>query len=131
MISTSAYLRIVRASAWYDLVVTAGFMTPWTVALVLSGLNALAQALGVAGAFPPFAVEHVLVANLLGSLVTVWAVLRLRERRVVYGRYDAGARLLFAVWQLHALLHGGNPLIWGFFMVEVGFGMVQALPVRK
>ncbi|WP_406178411.1 hypothetical protein [Streptomyces sp. NBC_00996] len=30
--SHPTYLRVVRASAWYDLVVTAGFAAPWTYA---------------------------------------------------------------------------------------------------
>ncbi|MEU6671783.1 hypothetical protein [Streptomyces sp. NPDC046727] len=29
-----AYLRVVRTSGWYDLIVTAGFATPWTYRLV-------------------------------------------------------------------------------------------------
>lgn len=96
MIRPVSYLRIVRASAWYDLAVTAGFATPWSFSAVLAGLSALARLLGVETAFPPFAAEHVLMANLLGSVVTVWAVLRLRAPQVVYGRYDAAARALFA-----------------------------------
>lgn len=31
---TKNYLRTVRISAWYDLIVTAGFATPWTYALL-------------------------------------------------------------------------------------------------
>lgn len=34
MLSESRYLQIVRASAWYDLAVTAAFATPWTFASV-------------------------------------------------------------------------------------------------
>lgn len=129
MISTAAYRRVVRASAWYDLIATAGFATPWTFAAVFSGLNALSGFLGIAARFPAFAPEHLLMANLLGSLVILWAVLRLREPRVVYGRYDAVGRGLFAAWQLYALMHGGHPLIWGFFVVEVLLGILQALPI--
>ena len=85
-IDTSSYLRLVRASAWYDLVSTIGFATPWTFAMVFSGLNALSAALGMSATLPHFAPEHMLMANLLGSLVTVWAILRLRDTRVLYGR---------------------------------------------
>ncbi|TFW32328.1 hypothetical protein [Massilia horti] len=128
MIGTSSYLRVVRASAWYDLVVTAGFATPWTFSAIHSGLNILSELLGIA-ALPAFAPAHMLMANLLGSIVTVWAILRLRNTRTEYGRYDAAGRGLFATWQLFALAHGANPIIWGFFLAEVAFGIAQALPV--
>jgi hypothetical protein len=131
MMSVTTYLRLVRASAWYDLVVTAGFATPWTFAAIHAGLNTLSNLLGMAARFPPFEPAHLLMANLLGSIVTVWAVLRLREPRVVYGRYDAAGRFLFAAWELYALLHGGHPLIWGFFVMEVVFGVAQALPLDR
>jgi hypothetical protein len=130
MIGTASYLRIVRASAWYDLASTIGFATPWTFALVLAGMNGLAALLGIDARFPPFASVHLLMANLLGSLVVVWAVLRLRDPQVRYGRYDAASRCLFATWQLYALMHGGHPLIWGFFVMEVAFGLAQVLPVK-
>lgn len=128
MISRPAYLRIVRASAWYDLIVMIGFVTPWTFAAVLAGLQQMAHALGMPGAFPAFAPEQTMLANLLGSLVVVWAVLRLADTQPRYGRYDAAARCLFAAWQLYALVHGGHPVIWLFFFMELAFGIAQALP---
>lgn len=130
MIGTANYLRIVRASAWYDLVVTIGFATPWTFTAILGGLETVSRLLGIAGSFPRFEPAHMLMANLLGSIVTVWAVLRLRDTRVMYGRYDAAGRFLFATWQLYALSLGAAPVIWGFFVVELAFGIAQILPVR-
>lgn len=129
MIQPSSYLRIVRASAWYDIVSTIGFATPWTFALTLAGLNAVSGLLGITAQFPAFMPEHMLMANLMGSLVMVWAVLRLRDTRVLYGRYDLAARILFATWLLYALAQGGHPIIWGFVVMEVVFGIAQALPV--
>lgn len=129
MIRPSSYLRVVRASAWYDLVSTIGFATPWTFAAILSGMNMLSDQLGIAHV-PVFEPAHMLMANLLGSLVTVWAVLRLRDTRIAYGRYDAASRFLFATWQLYALGHGGHPIIWVYCVIEIGFGIVQALPIR-
>jgi hypothetical protein len=129
MLSMSSYIRIVRASAWYDLVVTIGFATPWTFALVLSSLQLMSGQLGIVGDFPPFAADHMLMANLLGSIVTVWAIFRLRGTQARYGRYDAAGRLLFATWQLYAVLHGAHPVIWGFLLAEVAFGIAQLLPV--
>lgn len=131
MIQQHTYLRIVRASAWYDLVVTAGFATPWTFSLIYAQLVALAAALGLGGELPPMAPAHMLMANLLGSVVTVWAVLRLRDTQLHYGRYDAAARFLFATWQLVAVANGASTIILAFTAVELAFGIAQVLPVRQ
>lgn len=124
------YLKIVRLSAWYDLIVMAGFVTPWTFVLIHRGLSSLALQAGVPGALPPFAPAHMLMGNLLGSVVVVWALLRLHDTRLLHGRYDALARFLFAAWQLHAVAHGATWLILGFTAVEVVFGVAQLLPLR-
>ncbi|HJV76078.1 MAG TPA: hypothetical protein VJ654_17790 [Noviherbaspirillum sp.] len=131
MISSSNYLRIVRASAWYDLVATIGFATPWTFTAVLASVETLSGLLGIPGSFPKFEPVHMLMANLLGSIVTVWAILRLRNTQVMYGRYDAAGRFLFATWQLYALAHNAHPVIWGFFVIELAFGIAQILPVAN
>ncbi|MFZ6709988.1 hypothetical protein [Undibacterium sp. TC9W] len=123
------YLRIVRASAWYDLVVTIGFATPWSFALVHQSLLQLNSSLGIAGEFPTFAATHVLMANLLGSIVTIWAILRLRDTRMEYGRYDAAGRVLFSMWQLYAVAHGASQIILAFTLFEIAFGILQLLPI--
>jgi hypothetical protein len=129
MISLTAYLRIVRASAWYDLIATVGFATPWTFAAIHHNLGSLAQALKLPGDFPVFEPAHMLMANLLGSIVTIWAVLRLRHTQQLLGRYDAVGRFLFALWQVVAVAHGANLIILGFTVFEIGFAIAQSLPV--
>lgn len=129
MIRLPGYLRVVRISAWYDLIVTAGFATPWTFTLVLAGLQDLGRILGMAWTVPAFAPEHMLMANLLGSLVLVWAVLRLRDPQLRFGRYDAAARFLFVTWQAVALVHGAHPLVWGFLVMDLAFGLAESVPV--
>lgn len=69
------------------------------------------------------------MANLLGSIVTVWAVLRLRATQAAFGRYNAAGRFMLAAWQLYALAHGAHSITWGFFAIEVAFGIAQILPV--
>lgn len=122
------YLRIVRLSAWYDLIVTAGFATPWTFMLLHQGLSGLAATLP--GALPPFEPAHMLMANLLGSVVVVWSLVRLHDTKAVYGRYDALARFLFAAWQLYAVAHGATWLVLGFTAAELVFGIAQLSPLR-
>lgn len=130
MVSESTFVRIVRASAWYDLIVSAPFATPWTFAWLHQALGALAGALGV-GTLPDFAPEHVLMANLMGSVVCVWSVLRLRRTSVMLGRYDAAARWLFAAWQAYALASGATLLVVPFLLAEMGFGLLQSMPVGR
>ncbi len=123
------YLQLVRTSAAYDLVVTAPFATPWTLAWLHAGLQRLAAALGVAG-LPPLDSLHVLFANLLGVIVIVWSVLRLRAPTIALGRHDAAARAGFCLAMVHALAHDASPLVAGFAVIELVFFVAQALPVR-
>lgn len=96
MWSTEHYRQLVRASGWYDLIVTAAFVTPWSFFLLHGALSNISQTFNLPGKLPPFAPIHLLMANLLGSIVCVWAVLRIRDPQRVFGRYDAVGRLLFA-----------------------------------
>lgn len=125
------YRRLVRASAAYDLLVTAAFATPWSFAWLHAGLATLAASWQLPGELPAFGVLPMLMANLLGSLVCVWAVLRLRDPQPRYGRYDAMARGLFALWQGYAVWHGASWIVLGFLLAELAWGLSQALPVRE
>ncbi|MFF3456991.1 hypothetical protein ACFYXH_22180 [Streptomyces sp. NPDC002730] len=122
-----AYLRVVRVSAWYDLIVTAGFATPWTYALVHEALSSLGNTLRL-GVLPELDPMQTLYANLMGSVVVVWAVLRIVRPLPVHGLLDGIARTLFAAWQAYALAHGATQLLWLFLGVEVAFGLVQLVP---
>lgn len=127
--STNNFRRVVRASAIYDLVVTAPFATPWTFDLVYRQLNAVNQSLG-GGALPAFTPFHVLFACLLGSVVLIWSALRITDPQQRFGRFDGVARFLFTVWLLWALGATGAPLLWLFIVPELLWGMLQWLPVR-
>jgi hypothetical protein len=129
MIEAKQYRSIVKASAWYDLFATAAFATPWTFA-ALHGVLAIA-AKGLPGDLPAFESSHVLMANLLGTLVVIWAVLRIRDPQQQFGRYDAAARFLFGAWQIYAVWHGASVIILGFTVFELAFGVLQSLPVAK
>ncbi|MBV4477927.1 hypothetical protein [Pseudomonas botevensis] len=130
MWTSTQYRQLVRGSAWYDLIVTAAFATPWTFAALHGVLTTLSRTLELPGELPVFEPVHMLMANLLGSVVCVWAVLRIRDPQIIYGRYDAVARFLFAAWQLYALLHGASSLLVGFLFFELAWGVIQVLPVR-
>ncbi|WP_223556752.1 hypothetical protein [Pseudomonas sp. BF-R-01] len=130
MWTSTQYRRVVRGSAWYDLIVTAAFVTPWSFTALHGLLAGLSQALDLPGELPAFEPMHMLMANLLGSIVCVWSVLRIRDPQQVYGRYDAVGRFLFSTWQLYALLHGASSLLVIFLVFELAWGVAQVLPVR-
>ncbi|MFF1818555.1 hypothetical protein ACFVWG_14735 [Kribbella sp. NPDC058245] len=121
------YLRIVRASAWYDVIVTAGFATPWTYTMLHGLLTSAGESLGLGG-LPPLDPFQVLYANLMGSVVVVWALLRLIKPLELHGLLDGIARVLFASWQTYALAHGATRILWLFLVFEAGFGLVQLIP---
>lgn len=131
MWTSTQYRNVVRGSAWYDLIVTAAFATPWSFAALHGFLTALSQTLSLPGALPAFEPVHMLMANLLGSVVCVWAVLRIRDPQALYGRYDAVARFLFAAWQAYALAHGASSILLVFLVFELAWGIAQVLPVSK
>jgi len=49
MWTTTQYRRLVQGSAWYDLLVTMAFVTPWSFAALHGVLTALSQALSLPG----------------------------------------------------------------------------------
>jgi hypothetical protein len=69
-----------------------------------------------------------LFANMLGSVVVIWSIWRLMHPSRSIGLYDALARILFATWQLFAVVHGASFLILGFTCFEVAFAIAQTLP---
>lgn len=124
---TSYTVRVVRASAVYDLVITAPFVLPWTASLVFTALSSLHEVLGLRGTAPyPDDVFAVMFANLMGSIVVVWAGFRLIRPSVAAGLADTAARLLFSVGMAAALIHGASPLTGGLLALEVAWAVVQS-----
>lgn len=128
--SPSQFRRIVWASAAYDLLITAPFATPWTFALALGHLGLANQALG-GQPLPAFGPMQMLFALLMGSIVMVWSVLRLRGPTQQLGRYDAAGRLLFSLWMAWAWGQTGAPVLLLFIAPEISWAVVQAWRVRR
>lgn len=124
----ATYSRIVRASALYDLLMTAPFATPWTFAIAHRHLSAVNTALG-GTPLPAFDPLHVLFACLLGTIVLVWSVLRITDPQPRFGRWDGAARFGFSLWMAWALAVTGMPMLWLFVVPELAWGIVQWLPV--
>jgi hypothetical protein len=130
-VSHTRYLQIVRTSAAYDLAVTWVFALPWSFAWVYSLLQSLASSLALPGEFTPLNPGHMLMANLLGSVVIVWSLARWLQPSIVLGRLDALARALFAMWQIYAVSQGVSSIVLAFTFFEILFGSLQLVRVRK
>jgi hypothetical protein len=124
--SLNQYRRIVRASAWYDLLVTWPFVLPWSFAWLLGLLTQVHSMLDLPGSIPAADTMHVLLANLLGSVVVAWSLARIIKPTLLLGRLDAFARWLFAFWQMYAVFHGASAIVLGFTAFELLFGLLQA-----
>ncbi|MBV8634441.1 MAG: hypothetical protein JO002_08135 [Burkholderiaceae bacterium] len=125
------YRQIVRASAWYDVVIAAGFLTPWSFAWVYGKFSLANQLLGGA-ALDPFAPLPALFVCMLGAVVMCWAALRLTDTRanlVRYGRFDAAMRLQAALWMLWAYQETKAPLLFVFLLPECLFCALECLPL--
>lgn len=113
------YRQWVRASAIYDLIVTAPFATPWSFTLVH-------RMLGTFSPLPTFEPLHVFFASLLGSIVLVWSALRIVRPEPVFGLFDSFGRILFFIWQLYYLVvYRVTPVLWLFAAFEFFFGAAQ------
>jgi len=127
---TSTAIRIVRHSAIYDLVITVLFALPWTATLLFTGLTALHHTLGLEGATPSAADAFTLMfANLMGSIVSVWAVYRIVRPTIAAGIADTVARLFFSFGMIYALLGGASPLTAAMLTMELAWALVQGFAV--
>ena len=130
--STIHALRVIRASAAYDVVATAAFTLPWTAPFALHSLIRVHESWGLSGSLPlpddPFTI---LFANLLGSIVLVWSVLRWAKPSLTLGAADTAARALFSAWMLTAVLSGASTVVLVFLVPEVLWGIVQGTVVLR
>ncbi|GAB7193413.1 hypothetical protein NUM3379_41230 [Kineococcus sp. NUM-3379] len=118
--------RVVRASAGYDLIVTAGFALPFTAPVLFAALGTLHTAAALSGTTPAPDVFTVLFANFTGSVVTVWSVYRLLRPSRTAGAADVVARGLFSLAMIAALSRGASPILAVMLVLEIGWGLAQA-----
>lgn len=118
--------RVVRASAVYDLIASIGFALPWTVSGTFALLESLHRAFGLSGSVPdPGTTFTVLFANLTGSLVVVWSVVRVWRPTLALGAADTVARVLFSLAMISALGSGASPVVLAFLVPELTWAVVQ------
>lgn len=122
----STALRVIRVSAAYDIVVPTAFALPWTAAAAFHALGLLHHALGLSGTLPsPDTAFTMLFANLMGSLVTIWSVLRLVRPSLQLGAADTGARIMFSLNMALALAAGASTVLVPLLVLEIAWALVQ------
>ncbi len=131
MLTEPQLRKIFRFSAWYDIIVTAAFATPWTFVFVMGMIAKMSDTLGLPGIMLAPDTFHIFFANLLGSIVLVWSVARLRLNVLVMVRYDAVGRILFSMWMINALLNGASFFICFLLLPEMALAVVQLLPLKR
>ena len=123
-------LRVIRLSAIYDLVVTVGFAFAITATMLLDSLAALHDNLGLTGATPdPSDPFTIMFANLMGSVVTAWAVFRILRPSLLAGGVDIGARILFSIGMTVALFEGASPLVIVMLALEIVWAVAQSIAI--
>jgi hypothetical protein len=122
------YTHIVKYSAIYDLLVTFPFALPKVCEVQIEILKRLHVGLHMAGSIPDFHPIHYFFVNLMGSLVVVWSVLRIRHPQELFGLYDGYARLLFSACMIYYLfVFQVTGLLWFLFFPEMIWGAVQLI----
>ena len=117
--------KVFMASSWYDLVLSVPFALPFSFNLTWGYvLTPLTAVLGY-GELEQLGPHGIMFANLYGSIVLLWALLRLYLADVRLALVDGVGRLLFAIAMINALLHGATPLLWFFLIPEIAFGILQ------
>ena len=121
-----AYRKLVRISAIYDLLMTFPFALPGLVSLQLATMVKIQGGLGLTGTFPVFEPAHLFFLNLLGSIVTVWSVLRIVQPDPLFGLADGIARAAFSSLMIYYLVVWSIPQVVVLFLVpEILFGVAQ------
>ena len=120
------YRRIVRFGGLYDLIVTFPFALPGLVGVQLGTLEMTQGWFGLSGQFPVFEPLHLFFLNLFGSIVTIWAVLRIAKPEPLFGLADGIGRAAFSSLMLYYLVVWSIPQVVVLFVVpEILFGIAQ------
>jgi hypothetical protein len=117
---------VLRFGAIYDLLVSLVFATPWTAALILDRLSDLHVWAGFAGQnLPSFDPMHLFFVSLFGTIVSLWAIYRLRQPTREALRLDTLGRIAFSSWMIFVLFNDGSRVMIAFLLLEVAWAIAQ------
>ena len=123
--------RAVRTSAIYDLVTCLPLALPGVAAVYLMILDTLNGAAGLGGQVGELSPLAMMFVNFLGSLISIWAVLRLINPSWANGLTDVVVRALFSIAMLNAILNGVPGLVGLLWACELALLLLLAYYVHR
>jgi len=123
--------RAVRTSAIYDLVTCLPLALPGVAGVYLSILDTVNGAVGLGGAVGELSPLAMMFINFLGSLISIWAVLRLINPSWANGLTDVVVRTLFSIAMLNAIMNGVPGLVAVLWVCELGLLLAQAYYLHR
>lgn len=123
--------RAVKTSAIYDLVTCLPLAVPGVSTVYLMVLDALNGAVGLGGHVGELSPLAMMFINFLGSLISIWAVLRLINPSWANGLTDVVVRVFFSIAMLNAIFNGVPGLIGVLWLCELGLLLTQAYLVHR
>ena len=123
--------RAVKTSAIYDLVTCLPLAIPGVSTVYLLVLDTLNGAIGLGGHVGELSPLAMMFINFLGSLISIWAVLRLINPSWANGLTDVVVRVFFSIAMLNAILNGVPGLIGVLWVCELGLLLAQAYFVHR
>lgn len=123
--------RAVKTSAIYDLVTCLPLALPGIAGLYLTILDGLNGAIGLSGHVGELSPLAMMFINFLGSLISIWAVLRLINPSWANGLTDVVVRTFFSIAMLNAIFNGVPGLIGVLWVCELALLLVQAYLVHR
>ena len=123
--------RAVKASAIYDLATCLPLALPGIAGTYLVILDMLNGALGLGGQVGELSPLAMMFINFLGSLISIWAVMRLINPSWANGLTDVVVRTLFSIAMLNAIFNGVPGLISVLWACELGLLVIQGYLVQR
>lgn len=123
--------RAVKTSAIYDLVTCLPLALPGIAGVYLGVLDGLNGAVGLGGHVGELSPLAMMFINFMGSLISIWAVLRLINPSWANGLTDIVVRAFFSIAMLNAIFMGVPGLIIVLWVCEMALLLAQAYFVQR
>ncbi len=123
--------RAVKTSAIYDLATCLPLALPGIAGIYLLVLDTLNGGVGLGGQVGDLSPLAMMFINFLGSLISIWAVMRLINPSWANGLTDVVVRTLFSIAMLNAILNGVPGLISVLWACELGLLLWQGYLVHR
>jgi len=118
--------RAVKTSAIYDLVTCLPLALPGIAGVYLAILDTLNGAVGLGGQVGELSPLAMMFINFLGSMLSIWAIMRLINPSWGNALTDVAVRFFFSIAMLNAIMNGVPGLVGILWACELCLLMAQA-----